>query len=62
MYESVAIDFCGMMSSTMESIKLRDKLRPILASDQSVSTFMAQNKSALIRALRTINQKAAKLP
>lgn len=62
MYDSVAIDFCGMMSSTMETIKLRDELRPILSSDGSVATYMASHKSALVRALRTINNKANKLP
>ena len=62
MYESVAIDFCGMMSSTMETIKLRDELRPILSSDQSVATYMAGHKGVLKRALNTINSKANKLP
>ena len=62
MYDSVAIDFCGMMSSTMETIKLRDELRPILSSDQSVATYMAGHKGVLKRALNTINSKANKLP
>ena len=63
MYKSVAIDFCGMMSSCIEEFKLRDQLRPILSSDGSVTTLLAKNKTVITRALsRTINKKANALP
>lgn len=62
LYESVAVDFCGMMSSAIETFKLRDKLRPIFSSDESVVTLIQKNKNALTRKIREINSKAAKLP
>ncbi|MBE6694126.1 MAG: hypothetical protein E7589_05115 [Ruminococcaceae bacterium] len=64
LYDSVAIDFCGMMSSAIESFKLRDQLRPVLGSvsQETVVTLLNKNQTALNRNLKTINRKAAKLP
>ncbi|MBQ9163011.1 MAG: hypothetical protein IJX74_07025 [Clostridia bacterium] len=64
LYDSVAIDFCGMMSSAIESFKLRDQLRPVLScvSQETVVTLLNKNETALKRNLSSINRKAAKLP
>lgn len=63
MYKSVAMDFCGMMSSCISNFKLRDELRPILSEGGSVATLLSSNKQVIERALsKTINAKANKLP